>query len=62
MNTPLRGNGMKNLKITHDTVMYIENDDFGVAEFVFQVILTVTLTSKGPQEARTRKHQNPTLF
>lgn len=36
------------LKITNNTIMYIENRVSGVGEFGFEDILTVAVTNNGP--------------
>lgn len=47
LTTPLRG---QSLKITGNTVKYIEHGVFGVAQFVFGLVLTAALINEDPQE------------
>lgn len=44
----------QNQKIIHNTAKYIENQVFGIVEFVFEAILTVVPTNIGPQGAEAR--------
>lgn len=51
----LRG---QNLQIPDNTVKYIKHGIFGIAEFVFEVITTVTFINIAPKRAGTIKLQN----